>query len=54
MTDGLPTATLLHLIDHALKAGDMRNVAAGLRVLAVQSPDDAQAIRTLHQLDGAR
>lgn len=53
--DGLSTETLLRLINLALKAGDMRAVAAGLRVLAVQSPHDAQAILdTLALADGAR
>lgn len=38
------TRQLLDVIREALEVGDMRGVAAGLRMLAVQSPRDAEAI----------
>lgn len=44
MTTEWTPAMLLTVIDRALKAGDMDAVAIALRVLAVKSPDDAQAI----------
>jgi hypothetical protein len=40
----MTTEELLQFIHAALDAGDMPAVVAGVRILAVQSPRDAEAI----------